>query len=110
VGGSIREYRDRYFDKSPLFLFDRIETPLLIGQGERDGDLTPANVIFNALERLDKPVEFRLYQAEGHVLTQKPNVIDFWQRRLDFFAEHLDLARDSRGTILFEDDRPKSRN
>jgi hypothetical protein len=51
-----------------------------------------------------------VYQAEGHVLTQKPNVIDFWQRRLDFFAEHLDLARDSRGTILFEDDRPKSRN
>jgi dipeptidyl aminopeptidase/acylaminoacyl peptidase len=109
MGGSIWEHRDRYFDNSPLFLFDRIETPLLIGQGERDGDLTPSNVIFSALERLGKPVEFRLYQAEGHVLTQKPNVLDFWQRRLDFFREHLDLALDARGAILFENGRAKSR-
>ncbi len=92
MGGSIWEHPQRYFDNSPLFLFDRIETPLLIGQGERDGNLVPANAIFAALERLDKPVELRLYENEGHVITQKANVIDFWRRRLAFFEEHLKPA------------------
>lgn len=109
MGGSLWEQRARYLENSPLFLFDRIETPLLIGQGERDGNLVPANAIFNALERLDKPVEFRLYQAEGHVITQKPNVRDFWRRRLDFFSEHLDLRVDERGAVVFENGRARSR-
>ena len=45
MGGTIWEYHDRYLENSPLFLFDRIETPLLIGQGERDGDLVPSEAI-----------------------------------------------------------------
>lgn len=108
MGGTIWERRDRYFENSPLFRFDRIETPLLIGQGDMDGNLIPSNAIFTALERLDKPVEFRLYQAESHVISQKPNVLDFWQRRLDFLAQHLDLALDARGGIIFEAGRAKS--
>lgn len=109
MGGSIWEQPNRYFDNSPLFRFDQIETPLLIGQGERDGDLVPANAIFSALERLEKPVEYRLYQGEGHVITRKPNVIDFWKRRLDFLAEHLDVVRDDRGAIVFDGNRARSR-
>jgi dipeptidyl aminopeptidase/acylaminoacyl peptidase len=109
MGGSIWEHHERYAANSPLFLFDRIETPLLIGQGERDGDLVPANAIFTALQRLDKPVELRVYEAEGHVITQKPNVIDFWRRRLDFFAGHLDLALDENGAVIVEEGEPKGR-
>lgn len=90
MGGNIWEYADRYRENSPLFLFDRIKTPLLIGQGERDGpDLTPSQAIYRALERLGKPVEYRVYEGEGHVVTQKPNVLDFWKRRLEFLAEYL---------------------
>jgi dipeptidyl aminopeptidase/acylaminoacyl peptidase len=89
MGGTIWQHRDRYLENSPLFLFDRIETPILIGQGDRDGDLVPVNAIYTALERLAKPVEFRLYQGERHVLQRKANVIDFWERRLEFLAEHL---------------------
>lgn len=109
MGGSIWEQRDRYFANSPLFQFDKIQTPLLIGQGERDGDLVPVEAIFTALERLGKPVEYRLYQGEGHVLTQTPNVIDFWKRRLEFLAEHLDLVYDAKGAVLFDGPRAKSR-
>lgn len=108
MGGTIWEQRDRYFENSPLFKFDRIATPLLIGQGDRDGNLIPPNAIFAALERLGKPVEFRLYQAESHVISQKANVRDFWERRLDFLAKHLDLALDSRGGIIFEAGRARS--
>jgi dipeptidyl aminopeptidase/acylaminoacyl peptidase len=108
MGGTIWEQRDRFFENSPLFPFDRIATPLLIGQGDRDGNLITSNAIFTALERLGKPVEFRLYQSERHVLSQKANVRDFWERRLDFLPRHLDVALDSRGGIVFEGGRAKS--
>jgi dipeptidyl aminopeptidase/acylaminoacyl peptidase len=107
--GTIWEQRDRYFQNSPLFLFDRIETPLMIGQGENDGTLVAADGIFRALERLGKRAEYRLYEGEGHVLTQRPNVLDFWNRRLDFLADNLDLTRDGKGKVVFEGGRAKSR-
>ena len=99
MGGTIWEVPERFRANSPLFGFDRVETPLLIGQGENDGDLVPAEAIFNAFERLKKPVEYRLYQGEGHVLTERANVIDFWNRRLEFLAEHLDLEVDASGGV-----------
>lgn len=108
MGGSIWEHRDRYLDYSPLFRFDRVETPLLIGQGELDGDLVPAEAIFTALQRLEKPVEYRLYEGEGHVITRKPNVLDFWQRRLEFLAEHLDVRVDSKEAVIFDAGRARA--
>jgi dipeptidyl aminopeptidase/acylaminoacyl peptidase len=99
MGGTIWEQRDRYFENSPLFRFDRIETPLLIGQGENDGRLVPSDAMFVALRRLGKAVEYRIYQGEDHVLTRRANVLDFWRRRLDFLAEHLRLTRDARGWV-----------
>lgn len=109
MGGSLWEQRDRYIANSPLYRFHEITTPLLIGQGERDGDLVPSEAIFAALDRLKKPVEYRLYQGEGHVLTQPANVLDFWKRRLEFFAEHLDLTYDATGAIVFDGPRVRSR-
>jgi dipeptidyl aminopeptidase/acylaminoacyl peptidase len=106
--GTIWEQRDRYFKNSPLFLFDRIETPLLIGQGQNDGTLIASDAIFAGLERLGKKAEYRLYEGEGHVLTQRANVLDFWKRRLDFLKQNLDLEYDSRGAVVFDKDRAKS--
>jgi hypothetical protein len=80
----------------------------MIGQGQNDGNLQASDVIFRALERLGKPAEYRLYEGEGHVITQRPNVIDFWNRRLDFLAKNLDLTRDAKGGVVFEGDRAKS--
>jgi dipeptidyl aminopeptidase/acylaminoacyl peptidase len=106
--GNPWEHRERFIANSPLFVFDQIETPLLIGQGEKDGRLIASEAIFAGLQRLGKNVEYRLYENEGHVITQRPNVIDFWNRRMDFLAEHLDLSRDGKGAVLFEGDKAKS--
>ena len=95
MGGTIWEFPDRYRENSPLFRFDRIETPLLIGQGDTDLDLAAPEAIFRAFERLEIPVEYRLYESEGHVLARRENVLDFWERRLEFLAEHLDLETDA---------------
>lgn len=99
MGGTIWEYPDRYRENSPLFKFDQITTPILMGHGEKDGDLVAPNAVFRALKRLDKSVEYRLYHGEGHVITNPANVVDFWNRRLDFLAEHLQLSYDDSGRI-----------
>src|SRR5207237_10812020 len=39
LGGTPWEYRERYLANSPIYQFDQIETPLLIGQGNKDGNL-----------------------------------------------------------------------
>ena len=101
------ERRDRYLANSPIFNFDRIVTPLLIGQGSGDGDLIPSDAIFEGLKRLNEDVEYRIYENEGHVLSSKPDVLDFWRRRLDFLAEHLRLVLDPNGGIVFDGDRAK---
>ena len=54
---TIWEQRDRYLANSPIFLFDRIQTPVLMGQGDQGGRLEPADVVFEALKRLGKSVE-----------------------------------------------------
>ena len=95
MGGSIWEFPERYIENSPLLRFDRIQTPLLIGQGELDGDLGPVEAIYGALDRLEKSVELRVYEGEGHVLTRPAQVIDFWERRLSFLAERLGVKAET---------------
>jgi dipeptidyl aminopeptidase/acylaminoacyl peptidase len=101
--------RDRYLENSPVFLFDRIETPVLILQGARDGGLAASDAIFVGLRRLGKTVEYRLYEGEGHVPQQRANVIDSWKRRIEFLDEHLDLTRDAAGRIVYDGERARSR-
>lgn len=106
MGGTPWQYPERYRDNSPLFLFDRIETPLLIGQGEKDGRLIASDAVFVALQRLGKAVEYRIYENEGHVITRKANVLDFWKRRIDFLDERIAVTRDDRGRVLIQDVGP----
>lgn len=99
MGGTIWEHPERYRQNSPLFDFPRIATPLLVGQGDQDGDLVPANAIFAALERLGKKVELRLYQGESHVISRSANVRDFWERRFEFLAGNLGLEVGADGRV-----------
>jgi dipeptidyl aminopeptidase/acylaminoacyl peptidase len=89
MGGSPWQFPSRYLENSPIYAFDKITTPVLIGEGSEDGRLLGADATFVALRRLGKDVEYRLYQGEGHALERMPDVRDFWERRLAFLAEHL---------------------
>ncbi|WP_235911405.1 S9 family peptidase [Croceibacterium soli] len=94
---------DLYRRNSPIHFFDRIRAPLLIGQGALD-TIGPdgANATFVALRRLGQPVEYRVYEGEGHSLYRPASIIDFWNRRLEFLAEHLDIARDEMGRVILD--------
>ena len=103
---------ERYRKNSPLYRFDRIETPVLIGQGEVDlaAPMYGASAVFVALRRLGKPVEYRVYEGEGHGIGRAAQVIDFWQRRLTFLAERLNIETDAEGRVILESGRVKARS
>ena len=57
IGGSIWEYPMRYFENSPLFSMDKVNTPVLILQNDKDGAVPWYQGIefYGALRRLNKP-------------------------------------------------------
>lgn len=92
MGGSIWEFRERYIENSPIFFIDNVETPILLVVGALDEfAIQQAGEMFTGLRRLGKKVVLVWYENEGHV-PQKgryPNVVDYWQRVLTWFDEHL---------------------
>jgi len=93
--GSPWEFRERYFNNSPMFFLDRVTTPLLIERGLMDYISIQSGNVFNSLHTLGKEAEFLEYDHEEHVLQQPANVIDFWNRRIawvDRFLRPVDAA------------------
>lgn len=109
MGGTPWEFPERYRENSPFFHLDRVHTPLLLQRG-LDDPISQANgAVFSSLRRLGRPVEFCEYPREGHVLQIPSNVVDFWNRRLEFLAAHLNLQFGNDGSVVFENGRAKPR-
>ncbi len=92
IRSTIWDAPELYRVNSPLFQFPKIITPILMGQGDQDSKHN-ALATFSALERLGKTAELRMYAGESHVLSKPANVVDFWERRLDFLETHLGEAK-----------------
>lgn len=90
MGGTPWQYPNRYYDNSPVYQFDKVETPLLMEHGTMDSlPLWWPDSTFVALRRLGKKVQYANYAGEGHVVSGYANTVDFWNRRLAFLGEHL---------------------
>jgi len=76
---------------SPLYHVDKIQSPLLIGQGANDPRVKQAEAdqIAFAMQKKGIPVEYVLYPDEGHGFARPDNRIDFNGRAEKFLAEHL---------------------
>lgn len=80
----------RYVRNSPLFYADRIQTPVMLVQGDRDFiSLGQGEEMFTALYRLGKDVTFVRYWGEGHGLASPANIRDFWARMLTWYGRYL---------------------
>lgn len=80
---------ERYLRNSPLFYVNRIETPLLIVQGDMDYvAMQQGEQMFTALYRQNKRAAFVRYWGEGHVLEGPGNIRDMWGRIYKWF-DHL---------------------
>lgn len=78
-------------ERSPLFFVDRIEKPLLIGQGANDPRVKQAESeqIFEAMKQAGKPVEYALYSDEGHGFARPENRLHFYGVAEEFLAKYL---------------------
>jgi dipeptidyl aminopeptidase/acylaminoacyl peptidase len=80
----------RYIRNSPIFYVDRVETPLMIIQGDMDYvAMQQGEQFFMSLYRQNKRAEFLRYWGEGHVLEGPANIRDMWQRIYAWFDELL---------------------
>jgi dipeptidyl aminopeptidase/acylaminoacyl peptidase len=77
--------------RSPIFLTDRIQAPLLIGQGRNDPSVPYAESIQikEALENAGKQVLYIEYADEGHGFARPENRLDFFATAEQFLAQHI---------------------
>ncbi|MFG6095356.1 S9 family peptidase [Leptothoe sp. ISB3NOV94-8A] len=89
--GDIETEEEMLKERSPLFFVDRIEKPLLIGQGANDPRVKEAESeqIVEAMHRAGKPVEYVLYTDEGHGFARPENRLHFYGIVEAFLAKYI---------------------
>jgi dipeptidyl aminopeptidase/acylaminoacyl peptidase len=101
----------RYLRNSPIFYVDRVQTPLMIVQGDMDWvSVTQGEEFFTALYRQGKRARFIRYWGEGHVLQSPANVRNYWYQAYAWLDEFLDVQRGLSGNLIFDGERLKSRS
>jgi len=77
--------------RSPLFKADKIQVPLLIGQGANDPRVKQAesDQIVAAARKNNKPVEYLVFPDEGHGFARPENRFKFYAATEQFLAKHL---------------------
>lgn len=94
---SYREYMDRTMGAdnlaaiSPNLLAERITIPVLLTAGDSDLTAPPGHTrkMRDALEKLGKPVEAKIYFGEGHGFYEPENRLDFYTRLLAFLDRNI---------------------
>jgi dipeptidyl aminopeptidase/acylaminoacyl peptidase len=89
--GSLEKEEDFLRSRSPLFKADRITKPLLIGQGANDPRVKQAesDQIVKAMRDSDKPVEYIVFENEGHGFANPENNLRFFAATENFLAKYL---------------------
>jgi dipeptidyl aminopeptidase/acylaminoacyl peptidase len=77
--------------RSPLSRVDAIVRPLMIAQGANDPRVTQeqSELIVAAMRARGIPVEYLLYEDEGHGFAKPENRLHFYAAMERFLAEHL---------------------
>ena len=77
--------------RSPLYKAGQIRVPLLIGQGANDPRVKQAesDQIVRAMRDNGKPVEYIVFEDEGHGFARPENSLRFFAATEDFLAKYL---------------------
>ncbi|MBI4659550.1 MAG: prolyl oligopeptidase family serine peptidase [Verrucomicrobia bacterium] len=80
-----------YIQNSAVFNIDKLQKPLLIAFGDKDGavDWQQGIEMYNAARLSQKPVVMLVYPGENHGLAKKPNQVDYHYRVLEWFGHYL---------------------
>ena len=89
TGGSLWDKREKFIENSPIFYFDRVQTPLLIIQGTADTQNMAgrSDEVFVSLRLLGKEVEYARYVGESHGVVDWSfaNQVDYLNRVIAWF-------------------------
>jgi dipeptidyl aminopeptidase/acylaminoacyl peptidase len=91
IGGTPWQYPLRFIENSPIFMADKVTTPVLIIANDAD-DAVPwyqGIEFFLALRRLGKEAYMFTYNGEPHHLRRRPNQKDYAARMAAFFDYEL---------------------
>ena len=91
IGGTLWEKPLQFIENSPIFMLDRVSTPVMIIANDAD-DAVPwyqGIEMFLGLRRLGKEAYLFNYNGEPHHLNRRPNQKDYTMRMQQFFDHYL---------------------
>lgn len=91
IGANLWEAPMKYIENSPIFMADRVKTPLMILHNDQD-DAVPwyqGIEYYLALRRLGKECYMLNYNGQPHGITNRAAQRDYSVRMFQFFEHHL---------------------
>lgn len=81
--------KDLYVERSPIHNADKISSPVIFFQGEKDKVVPPnqAYVLYEALQKRGVESKLVLYKNEEHGLRQSENIQDSLEQELQFYLK-----------------------
>ena len=91
IVGPLPEAADRYRDRSPVNVAEKITSPLLILQGDADQvvPIAQSRALAQRLQALGRVVELHEYEGEGHGWLRPETMIDELERVDSFLRRHV---------------------
>jgi dipeptidyl aminopeptidase/acylaminoacyl peptidase len=95
IGATPWDNMHAYINNSPLLFIDKVETPVLLMNNEKDESVPNSQGLefFFGLRRCGKTAWLLQYKNEGHLLTNYQNSVDFTCKLTDFFDYFLKGAK-----------------
>ncbi len=82
---------EEHMRNSPMYQAAKINTPLLVAFGDKDGavDWHQGIEMYSTMRRMQKPHIMLVYADENHGLAKKENQIDYQKRQKEYFDHYL---------------------
>lgn len=89
-GGTPDQVPEEYRIRSSILFVEQVNCPLLLIHGEIDNVVPVRHTLqlSEALKKLNKPYELKLFQAEGHIWSMS-GFNKNWRLTIDWFERHL---------------------
>jgi dipeptidyl aminopeptidase/acylaminoacyl peptidase len=80
-----------YIRNSTVFAVDSLHTPLLLEEGDADGNVNhfQSEELYNFGRRLGKNVVYLVYEGENHNVARPESQADYLRRQLEWFGYYL---------------------
>ena len=80
-----------YIRNSTVFAMDSLKIPLLLEEGDIDGNVNPfqSQEVYNFGRRLGKNIVYLVYEQENHGVARPESQADYARRQLEWFGHYL---------------------